>query len=126
MQFKSASSKAPGGERKAIMNKVKSGKLIAKPILFSFDIFVRAATEIQRVFRGHRSRLSNLRARSFNDFRDRLIRLQRFLRKFLTARRIRYKQFSDYLQKQSKKIVLNLKHFYKINSKFNKMRSYLP
>ena len=46
------------------------------------------------------------------------------MRNFLTSRQIRYKQFSDYLQAKSKKIVLNLRHFYKINSKFDKMRSY--
>ena len=70
--------------------------------------------------------MQNLRAPSFAIFREKLVRLQQHVRNFLTTRRIRYKQFSDYLQMKSKKIILNLKHFYKINSKFNKMRNYLP
>ena len=99
---------------------------IQKPFLYSFDLYVHAATDIQRVFRSHMSRKKHLRALTFTAFRHKLIRLQRFVRRFLTARQIRYKQFSDYLQSKAKKIVLSLKHFYKINSKFDRMRTFQP
>lgn len=54
----------------------RSERLAQKPILFSFDIYVRGATEIQRVYRGFLSRKKTLRAPSFAAFRDRLVKLQ--------------------------------------------------
>ena len=52
--------------------------------------------------------------------------MQRCVRKFLEVKRIKYSQYQEYLSMKSKKILLNLKHFYKINSKFDKMRVHLP
>ena len=75
---------------------------------------------------GYKVRRKYLRAPSFAAFKLKLVNLQRHVRRFLTLRRIRYNQFSNYLESKSKKIVMYLKHFYKINSKFDKMRNYIP
>ena len=106
--------------------RLKSTRLVQKPILYSFDIYIRAAIEIQRTFRGHRDKLRVLKSKSFKDFRRKVILVQRQVRKFLAIKRVKYSQYQEYLAMKSKKILLNLKHFYKINSKFDKMREYMP
>lgn len=59
-------------------------------------------------------------------FKSKVIFLQARIRRFLAAKRLKYIQFSEYLAMKSKKIMLNVKHFYKINAKFDLMRNYRP
>ena len=53
--------------------RLKSVRLVQKPILYSFDIYIRAAVEIQRTFRGYHDNLRVLKAKSFKDYRRKVI-----------------------------------------------------
>ena len=106
--------------------RLKSVRFNQKPILYSFDLYIRAAVEIQRTFRGYRDKIKVLKSRSFQEFRRKVILVQRCARRFLEVKKIKYSQYQEYLAMKSKKILLNLKHFHKINSKFDKMRTHLP
>ena len=68
-----------------------------KPILYSFDLYIRAAVEIQRTFRGYRDKIKVLKSRSFEEFRRKIIMVQRCVRKFLEVKRIKYSQYQEYL-----------------------------
>ena len=63
---------------------------------------------------------------TFKRYKHTVIKLQRKIRQFLEFKRLKYAQFAEYLAMKSKKIMLNIKHFYKINSKFDSMRKFAP
>ena len=58
--------------------------------MFDFDIFIRAATEIQRVFRGYKSRRVTFKGHSFAKYKLKIVKIQRQIRAFLTMRRTKY------------------------------------
>lgn len=47
--------------RRSQQMRLRSQKLVSKPIMYDFDIFIRAALEIQRVYRGFRTRKAAFR-----------------------------------------------------------------
>lgn len=96
--------------------------------MYAFDIYIRAAVEIQRVYRGFIARRSVFRMiePTLKNYKFKVIRIQRKIRQFLKLKRQKYAQFADYLAMKSKKIMINIKHFYKINSKFDSMRKFAP
>lgn len=93
----------------------KSSKLTQQPLLFDFDLYIRAAQEIQRHFRGHLSRTKQ--GGSFFAIRASLIRLQRAIRRFLHIRAQENLKYLEYLDSKSKKLLLDFKNFYKIYRK---------
>jgi len=59
--------------------------------MYSFDIYIRAATEIQRTFRGCSSRKQHLRGFvTFARFRDSVVKLQRKIKSFLEMKKLKY------------------------------------
>lgn len=94
-----------------------------EPILYTFDVYIQAALKIQKVYAGYiqRKRLFG-QSQCFKNYKAKVLLLQKNVRKFLESRRERYLQYTDYMCKKSEKIILSLRHFYKINGKFDTFR----
>lgn len=85
---------------KHILNFSPKSSKLKRPILFDFDIYVRAATEIQRVFRGHKVRKSAYGY--FSNVRGKVIFIQRHIRKFIKRMRaINQKYLSKVQEKKN-------------------------
>ncbi|CDW87757.1 UNKNOWN [Stylonychia lemnae] len=92
-----------------------------QPMLYEFDLYIRAATEIQRHFRGFLVRKKIFG--NFKRYRQVVVKVQRLARRFLELKIQKYQKYQEFLEIKSKKIILELKNFCKIYQKFDKLRS---
>eukprot|EP00826_Nyctotherus_ovalis_P005002 TRINITY_DN11111_c0_g1_i1.p1 TRINITY_DN11111_c0_g1~~TRINITY_DN11111_c0_g1_i1.p1 ORF type:complete len:239 (-),score=39.12 TRINITY_DN11111_c0_g1_i1:491-1207(-) len=89
---------------------LKSHRL-AKPCLYEFDIYVRAATEIQRLARGFLHRRQN---NSFAYWRCSAVVIQRAYRRYRERRNVKVKTSLDKAKKLQKSIISTLAAFNKV------------
>ena len=96
-----------------IMYEPKSQRL-AKPIMYVFDIFVRAAIEIQRISRGYFSRK---KYGSLNEIKENIIKIQRLYRTYRSTRKSRINRSFAKLNELQRIIDKTLKNFECVNIK---------
>ncbi|TNV73075.1 hypothetical protein FGO68_gene2695 [Halteria grandinella] len=89
-------------------------QILKKPVLYEFDLYLRAAKEIQRVYRGWRVR------KKFQLMRQSAVIIQNRYRKYLTAKREREQRYLQFMRAQSKIIIKEYKNFTKTYQKLAK------